>query len=114
MVADTVTADFMPIRDQLFQHYNVVVTPVYFPPIVSMSGPAVVSRIVIGNQKKRGHKMKTIQHRERLLELASEPIVEGQGNDCRGTHRTIITRLAVSGAAALLSSSAQPNFVRLP
>jgi hypothetical protein len=87
VMRDTVAADFMPVLNQLFQHGDVIFTPINFPPIISMPEPTVMGRVLVGDQEKCGWNAVEVENGERLLKLAPKPVIEGKRNQRWVVHR---------------------------
>ncbi len=76
MVSDAVAADFVPVSNQFFQHFNVIFAPINFPPIIDVTRPTVVVRVLIGNQEKCSLHAVAIEDGDGLFKLTPKSVIE--------------------------------------
>src|SRR5215469_11993276 len=82
MMSYAVASNLVSAFNYVLQHRNIVSAPIDFPPIVNMSGPTVMSRVLISNQKKGGWDPVPVENGNRLIKLTTQPVIECQRYQC--------------------------------
>ena len=68
-------ADFMPLLNRFFQHRDVLIAPINFPPFIPT---AFMGRLLVGDQKECRWNAVVVEDREGSLKLAPKPIIESK------------------------------------
>jgi len=76
-----VSTNFMPPLNHAFEASDVFLTPISLTP-VWVFAPICVDRVSVGDQEERSGEAILVEDRNGLLELASQPVVESERNEC--------------------------------